>query len=100
MDRSHNQCQRTLDIGYIWYLVPIPPARTAPSNAGSASNDFRWVTAGVLLLVVSVLCAWDALWCLDMNLATFAALFHGPSVVFSSFKSTAKIRHDLLIRKG
>ena len=36
-----------------------------------------WVTAGVLLLVISVLCSWDFLWYLDMNLATFGALFHG-----------------------
>ena len=44
---------------------------------GSASNDMSWVTAGVLLLVISVLCSWDFLWYLDMNLATFGALFHG-----------------------
>ncbi|CAK9041376.1 C-factor (C signal) [Durusdinium trenchii] len=59
---------------------------------GSASNDFRWVTAGVLLLVVSVLCAWDALWCLDMNLATFAALFHGFSTALRAIQNHAVFR--------
>jgi hypothetical protein len=50
------------------------------SLEGSASNDMSWVTAGVLLLVISVVCTWDFLWCLDMNLATYGALFHGTFV--------------------
>lgn len=57
------------------------------SLEGSASNDMSWVTAGVLLLVISVVCTWDFLWCLDMNLATYGALFHGTFAENGSWKT-------------
>lgn len=51
-----------------------------------------WVAAGVLLLVVSVLCAWDVLWCLDMNLASLAALFHGSATGLRAIQNHAVFR--------
>eukprot|EP00434_Breviolum_minutum_P027894 symbB.v1.2.024677.t1/scaffold2350.1/size109873/7 len=59
---------------------------------GSASNDMSWVTAGVLLLVISVLCSWDFLWYLDMNLATFGALFHGSATGLRAIQNHAIFR--------
>eukprot|EP00930_Biecheleria_cincta_P040751 TRINITY_DN27913_c0_g1_i1.p1 TRINITY_DN27913_c0_g1~~TRINITY_DN27913_c0_g1_i1.p1 ORF type:complete len:1079 (-),score=172.59 TRINITY_DN27913_c0_g1_i1:18-3254(-) len=44
---------------------------------GSASNDMGYVVAGALLLMMAVLCAWDWLWRLEMNLATWGAVFQG-----------------------
>jgi len=48
---------------------------------GTASNDMRFVIAGALLTVIAVACAWDWLWRLEMNLATFGALFQGFATV-------------------
>lgn len=59
---------------------------------GSTSNDMSWVTAGVLLLVISVVCTWDFLWCLDMNLATYGALFHGFATGLRAIQNHAIFR--------
>eukprot|EP00435_Cladocopium_sp_Y103_P044247 s1516_g12.t1 len=71
---------------------------------GSASNDMSWVTAGVLLLVISVVCTWDFLWCLDMNLATYGALFHGTFVCrikeLQDLNPTMRIGNKLLPGKA
>ena len=57
--------------------------RCIASVSGSASNDMSWVTAGVLLLVVSVLCAWDVLWCFGHEPghlgSALSRIGHGPA---------------------
>jgi len=59
---------------------------------GSATNDMTWVVSGVLLLVISVLCAWNWLWRLEMNLASFGALFHGFAVALRAVQNHAVFR--------
>ncbi|CAJ1405370.1 unnamed protein product [Effrenium voratum] len=59
---------------------------------GSATNDMSWVTAGVLLLVISVLCAWDWLWSLQMNMATLGALFQGFAIALRAVQNHAVFR--------
>ncbi|CAE7206963.1 unnamed protein product [Symbiodinium natans] len=59
---------------------------------GSATNDMMWVVSGVLLLVISVLCTWNWLWRLEMNLATWGALFHGFAIALRAVQNHAVFR--------
>jgi len=42
--------------------------------SGTARDDMTWVTLGVCLMALSVVCAWECLWSLDMTLGTWALL--------------------------
>ncbi|CAK8986251.1 unnamed protein product [Durusdinium trenchii] len=73
---------------------------------GTAGNDMRYITAGAVLLVIAVLCAWDFLWRLELPLSTWGAVFQGFTTslrvvqshfVFRDFRWDPEDMHGILI---
>lgn len=73
---------------------------------GTAGNDMRYVTAGAVLLVIAVLCAWDFLWRLELPISTWGAVFQGFTTslrvvqshfVFRDFRWDPEDMHGILI---
>eukprot|EP00931_Biecheleriopsis_adriatica_P004865 TRINITY_DN106468_c0_g1_i1.p1 TRINITY_DN106468_c0_g1~~TRINITY_DN106468_c0_g1_i1.p1 ORF type:complete len:1110 (+),score=220.45 TRINITY_DN106468_c0_g1_i1:67-3396(+) len=73
---------------------------------GSASNDMFYVTAGSLLLIVGVGCAWDWLWRLELPLSSWGVAFQGFSTalrviqghfVFRDFRWDPNDVHGILV---